>query len=192
MRWLLALLLLVASACAAETDFQDPRPGVLPSRGHDVPAAYMQTLLATQHEWVAANMPFPEECVTMATRMTLYFDEWDEMVAACGRVPGSAPVDYDSGVEGLEQDDRVIACINSSDRYLVHFDNGITEGKKHLTFVHEVLHGLQYCSQRGKDGTHLDTYVWNTIMPRARFQVLCGGRARFGEAELDEVNCYTP
>lgn len=192
MRWLLALLMLLAGACSEKEGEPPVDPG-----SYEMPPAYMQTLLATQHEWVAAGMPFPEECVTMATRMTLYFDEWDETVAACNDVPSSAPPGWDSGVpeDALNHDPdkyRISACISSNETYEVHFDNGEPEGLKHMYFVHEVLHGLQYCSQRGRDGTHLDTYVWDVILPRARWQVACGGRSRFGETELEDVTCYDP
>lgn len=183
MRSLLALLLLLVVSCGEEA-YRDPG-------SYEVPAPYMQTLLATQHEWVAAGLPFPEECVTMATRMHLYFDEWEETISACEAIPASAPPDYDAGVElDTPPGYRVSACISSDEHYHVHFDSGLSEGIKHMSFVHEVIHALQYCSRRGRDSTHLDTYAWDTVLPRAQFQVACGGRARFGEEELQEVTCY--
>ena len=186
MKWLFTLLLAVLSACGPTVE-----PYESESQNYELPAPYIQTLLATQHEWVAAGMPFPDECITMATRMVLYFDEWDELARVCQATPGSSPPDWDAGID-LELDFRVSACILSGDTYRVHFDNGETEGRKHAYFVHEVLHALQHCSQRGTDYTHLDTYVWDTILPRARAQVVCGDRPRFGEKELEEVYCFTP
>lgn len=183
MRGVLLLLLVLLGACAEEEE-------VRISHDYEVPAPYMQTLLATQHEWVAADMPFPDSCITMATRMVLYFDEWDELARACMATPSSAPPSYDAGV--LDPDNkRVSACISSGEVYRIHFDNGLTEGRKHLAFVHEVLHGLQYCSGRGRDYTHLDTYVWDVILPRGKLQVKCGNRAMFGEEELTGEACYS-
>lgn len=190
MRWLLALLLTLSIACSDRVIPAPEDPG-----SYEIPADYMQTLLATQFEWVAAGLPFPDDCITMATRMTLYFDEWDETANHCKAHPASAPDDYDSGVEYNSHPEgyRVAACISESGGdYSVHFDTGLSEGRKHIYFAHEVIHGLMHCSQRGRDATHLDIYVWDTVLRRAEQQVMCGGRARFGETELAEFYCYNP
>jgi hypothetical protein len=143
--------------------------------------SYRETYGITVSEWLLADMPWPDACLEYWDNTRLIIAQWGKFKAQCGGDAGSDPE---------REAPSYIGCtyLHEDGYPVIVLDIGLKEYGKHKVFIHEVIHNLGSCAGITSDNKHIDDYRWVTIMDRAKLQLQCSARGRFGE-EFPDISC---
>ncbi len=187
MKFYTLLLVLLLASCAGDAETNKKTYSVedaeVPIEPIGIPLtdSYNETYGITVTEWLLADMPWPDECLSWWDNTRLIIAQWGQFKNQCGGDAGSDPEREAPAYNGC--------TYKHKDGYpVIVLDIGLSEYQKHRVFIHEVIHNLGSCSGITSDKEHIDDYRWVTIMDRAKLQLQCSARGRFGE-EFPDISC---